>query len=305
MREYSPQAMQGDYKEMTKIKHLIRKNWWTLLWTTVGSMIVGLGIDVFYHHSRLISGGITGVAMILDYSVGWNPSVTNIVLNIPIFIWGWLALGKGHVLISIYGTLVTSLALQIFSGLSLPYESSLTTVILGGAIVGFGGGITFRAGGTAGGTDIIGKIFNKYFSIGIATTQLAFNVMILIIYGFLFNLDLAILTLATSTVATYVNNYINDGLDRRRALYIVTDNAQEMAERIHAELHRGATAIPCEGATLHQPKTMLYVVISRYQLAALKRIIKEVDNKAFFTIHVTTGVYGYGRSFHAVSEIQD
>ncbi|MBQ7145762.1 MAG: YitT family protein [Lachnospiraceae bacterium] len=288
-----------------KIKNLIQKNWWALLWTTIGSLIVGLGIDVFYHHSKLISGGITGVAMILDYALGWNPSLTNIILNIPIFILGWILLGKGHVLISIYGTLVISLSLQLFSGLTLAYDSPLTTVVLGGAIVGFGSGITFRGGGTAGGTDIIGKILNKYFSVGLATTGLAFNVVVLIVFGFMFNLDLAILTLATSTVSSYVNNYINDGIDRRRALYIVTDKANEMALRIHKDLKRGATAIPCEGATLHQPKTMLYVVISRYQLAALKRLIKEVDPQAFFTIHVTTGVYGYGRSFHAVSEIQD
>ena len=288
-----------------KIKDLIKKNWWTLLWTTIGSLIVGLGIDVFYHHSKLISGGVTGVAMILEYTMGWNPSISNIILNIPIFIIGWILLGRGHVLISIYGTIITSLALQIFTGLSLDYSSSLTTVILGGTTVGFGSGIMFRAGGSAGGMDIVGKILNKYYSVGIATTGLAFNVVVLFVYGLMFNLDLAILTLATSTVSSFVNNYINDGIDRRRALYIVTDRADELAQRIHQDLKRGATAIPCEGATLHQPKTMLYVVISRYQLAALKRTIKEVDPKAFFTIHVTTGVYGYGRSFHAVSEIQD
>ncbi|MBO4839305.1 MAG: YitT family protein [Lachnospiraceae bacterium] len=287
-----------------KLKELIQKNWRALLWTTVGSLIIGLGIDVFYQHSQLISGGITGVAMILNYSLGWNTSVINILFNIPLFIWGWIVLGRRHVLISIYGTVIVSLALQLFNGITLPYDSALTTVILGGAITGFGGGIMFRAGGSTGGMDIVGKILNKYFSIGIATTQLAFNVLVLVVYGFLFNLDLAMLTLATSTVSSFVNNYINDGVDRRRALYIVTDRADEMALRIHRELKRGATAIPCEGATLHNPKTMLYVVISRYQLAALKRLIKEVDPEAFFTIHVTTGVYGHGRSFHAVSEIQ-
>ena len=287
-----------------KLKEIVLKNWRTLLWTTVGCMITGLGIDVFYHHSQLISGGVTGIAMILNYSLGWNTSVINILFNIPIFIWGWIVLGRKHVLISIYGTLVISLALQLFSGISLDYESPLTTVILGGTITGFGAGIMFRAGGSSGGTDIVGKILNKYYSIGIATTSLAFNVLILVVYGFLFNLDLAMLTLATATVSSFVNNYINDGIDRRRALYIVTDRADEMALRIHRELKRGATAIPCEGATLHNPKTMLYVVISRYQLAALKRLIKEVDPEAFFTIHVTTGVYGHGRSFHAVSEIQ-
>ena len=289
---------------LMKLMQIIRKNWWTLLWTTIGCLITGLGIDVFYHHSQLISGGITGVAMILNYSLGWNTSVINILFNIPIFIWGWIALGRRHVLISIYGTIMISVALELFSGITLPYESPLTTVVLGGAITGFGGGIMFRAGGSSGGTDIVGKILNKYYSIGIATTSLAFNVLILVVYGFLYNLDLAMLTLATATVSSFVNNYINDGIDRRRALYIVTDKAEEMALRIHSEMKRGATAIPCEGATLHNPKTMLYVVISRYQLAVIKRIIKETDPQAFFTIHVTTGVYGFGRSFHAVSEIQ-
>jgi len=287
------------------MKQFIEKNWRTLVGTTLGCFISALGIDVFYHHSRLISGGITGVAMILNYTLGWNTSVLNIILNIPIFIAGWILLGRKHVLISIYGTAVTSLALQLFSSLSLSYESGLTTVLMGGAICGFGAGIMIRSGGTAGGTDIVGKILNKYFSIGIATTQLSFNVVMLVVYGLMFNLDLAILTLATATVSSYVNNYINDGMDRRRALFIVTEKPEELALRIHEELKRGATALPCEGGTNHMSHKMLYVVISRYQLASLKRLIKLVDPTAFFTIHVTTGVYGKGRSFHAVSEIQD
>ncbi len=290
---------------MEPIKQFIRKNWLTLVGTTVGCFITGLGIDVFYHHSKLISGGVTGIAMILNYTMGWNTSFVNLILNIPIFILGWILLGRKHVLISIYGTVITSLALQLFSGLSLSYDSALTTVVLGGAICGFGSGIMIRSGGTAGGTDIIGKILNKYFSVGIAAAQLSFNVVMLIVYGFMFNLDLAILTLVTSTVSSFVNNYINDGMDRRRALFIVTEKPETMALRIHEELRRGATALPCEGGTNHATHKMLYVVISRYQLAALKRLIKSVDPSAFFTIHVATGVYGKGRSFHAVSQIQD
>ncbi len=290
---------------MKSFKEIVRKNWLTIVGTTVGCLITGLGIDVFYHHSKLISGGITGVAMILNYTLGWNTSLVNLLLNIPIFIAGWILLGRKHVLISIYGTVVTSLALQLFENVSLSYESGLTTVLMGGAICGFGAGVMIRSGGTAGGTDIVGKILNKYFSIGIASTQLSFNVVMLVVYGFMFNLDLAILTLATATVASYVNNYINDGMDRRRALFIVTAKPDELALRIHEELRRGATALPCEGGTNHMHHKMLYVVISRYQLAALKRLIKKVDPEAFFTIHVTTGVYGKGRSFHAVSQIQD
>ncbi len=289
----------------TKIIDLIKKYGGTFLWTTVGCLISGFAIDAFYHHSKLISGGITGVAMILNYQFGWNTSLLNLILNIPIFIAGFLLLGKKHIIFSIYGTAILSLALQLFDGIYIPYESKLTTVILGGVINGFGSGIMIRSGGTSGGTDIIGKILNKYFSVAIGTTQMSFNVAILVIYGFLFDLDLAILTMATAIMSSYINNYINDGIDRRRVLHIVTSKPDELAERIHEELKRGVTSIPCEGGTTHLHHRMLYVVISKFQLAAIKRIIKEVDPGAFFTIHVTTGVYGKGRTFHAVSQIGD
>lgn len=290
---------------MKRIKNLINKYWLTFVCTTLGCLISGFAIDVFYQHSKLISGGVTGVAMILNYQFGWNTSLVNLLLNVPIFIAGFLLLGKKHVIISLYGTLVISLAIQLFDGITLPYSSSLTTILLGGVINGFGSGIMIRSGGTSGGSDIIGKILNKYFSISIGNTQMGFNVVVLCVYGFLFNLDLAVLTMVTAIVATIVNNHINDGLDRRRALYIITDKPQELSHRIYEELKRGATAIPCHGTATQSERTMLYVVISKFQLAALKRIIKETDPGAFFTIHVTTGVYGKGRTFHAVSEIGD
>lgn len=282
---------------------LIKKNWLPFAGTTVGCLIIGFAIAVFYHHSKLISGGITGVAMILNYQFGWNTSLMNLLLNIPIFIAGFILLGKKHIVFSIYGTLMISLALQLFDGISLSYESTLTTVLLGGVLNGFGAGIMIRSGGTSGGTDIIGKILNKYFSIAIGTTQMTFNLVMLIIYGILFDLDLAVLTMAASIVSSTINNYINDGVDRRRVLQIITSKPDEMAERIHSELKRGVTSIPCEGGTTHLHHTMLHVVISKFQLAAIKRIIREVDPGAFFTIHVTTGVYGKGKTFHAVSQI--
>ena len=283
--------------------NLIKRTWLPFAGTTVGCFIIGFAIAGFYHHSRLISGGITGVAMILNYQFGWNTSLMNLLLNIPIFIAGWILLGKKHIVFSIYGTLMISLALQIFDGITIPYESTLTTVLFGGVINGFGSGIMIRSGGTSGGTDIIGKALNKYFSIAIGTTQMSFNLIMLIVYGILFDLDLAVLTMATSIVSSSVNNYINDGVDRRRVLQIVTSRPDELAERIHSELKRGVTSIPCEGGTTHLQHHMLHVVISKFQLAAIKRIIREVDPDAFFTIHVTTGVYGKGRTFHAVTQI--
>ncbi len=284
---------------------ILRQYWLPFVGTTAGCLISGFAIAVFYHHSRLISGGITGVAMILNYQLGWNTSLMNLLLNIPIFIAGFIMLGKKHIIFSIYGTIMISLALQIFDGITIAYESTLTTVLLGGVLNGIGAGIMIRSGGTTGGTDIIGKILNKKFSIAIGTTQMSFNLVMLAIYGIMFDLDLAVLTMATSIMSSSINNYINDGVDRRRVLQIITSKPDEMAQRIHEELKRGATSIPCEGGTTHLHHTMLHVVISKFQLAAVKRIIREVDPGAFFTIQMTTGVYGKGKTFHAVSQIGD
>ena len=284
---------------------ILRQYWLPFVGTTVGCLISGFAIAVFYHHSKLISGGITGIAMILNYQLGWNTSLMNLLLNIPIFIAGFIMLGKKHIIFSIYGTIMISLALQIFDGITIAYESTLTTVLLGGVLNGIGAGIMIRSGGTTGGTDIIGKILNKKFSIAIGTTQMSFNLVMLAIYGILFDLDLAVLTMATSIMSSSINNYINDGVDRRRVLQIITSKPDEMAQRIHEELKRGATSIPCEGGTTHLHHTMLHVVISKFQLAAIKRIIREVDPGAFFTIQMTTGVYGKGKTFHAVSQIGD
>ena len=284
---------------------ILRQYWLPFVGTTTGCLISGFAIAVFYHHSRLISGGITGVAMILNYQLGWNTSLMNLLLNIPIFIAGFIMLGKKHIIFSIYGTIMISLALQIFDGITIAYESTLTTVLLGGVLNGIGAGIMIRSGGTTGGTDIIGKILNKKFSIAIGTTQMSFNLVMLAVYGIMFDLDLAVLTMATSIMSSSINNYINDGVDRRRVLQIITSKPDEMAQRIHEELKRGATSIPCEGGTTHLHHTMLHVVISKFQLAAVKRIIREVDPGAFFTIQMTTGVYGKGKTFHAVSQIGD
>ena len=126
---------------------ILRQYWPPFVGTTAGCLISGFAIAVFYHHSKLISGGITGVAMILNYQLGWNTSLMNLLLNIPIFIAGFIMLGKKHIIFSIYGTIMISLALQIFDGITIAYESTLTTVLLGGVLNGIGAGIMIRSGG--------------------------------------------------------------------------------------------------------------------------------------------------------------
>lgn len=275
----------------------------TLAGTALGCLLCGFSINAFYIPGKLISGGMSGVALLLNYQFGFSAAAANFLLTVPLMILAWIFLGKKLFLYNLYGTALFSLAIQLFSGLRLPYETQLPTVILGGVIYGVGLGLIYRSGGIAGGADIIGRLLNKYFSVSMATTGLVINTLVLCAFMFISGLDLAVLTLATVFIASQANRYVNDGIDRRRAVLIITEKETELAAAIFAKVGRGVTAFDARGAYTHQSLSVLYCVVSPWQIARLKRTVRSVDPNAFFTITETVGVYGRGQGFHKITDI--
>ncbi len=288
-------------KSITKenVLHTLR----TLLMMFVGSCIYSLGVDLFYRPAQLLSGGITGLALLLNYTFNLNSSVLIIVLNLPLFLLGWFFVSKRFVIFSLIGMGMLSGTLEMFSSLSLPFTSPLTSVVLGGVLVGTGLGIVLRTGYTMGGTDIIGKVLHRFFSVNMAVTDLAINACILIFAAFFKGIDQAVLTVCAMYIATQVTSYCIDGIDHRRALFIVTNKQEELSTALMKQLGRGVTVLETQGAFTHQHNSMLYCVIPKQQLSSLKRIIRSVDDHAFFTIIPVTGVYGHGRGFVPMEKI--
>lgn len=274
-----------------------------LLCTALGSLLCGFSMNAFYIPGKLINSGLAGVALLLNYQFGWPPGITNFALTIPLMILAWIFLGKKLFLYNLYGTFVFSIAMDIFSGIHIPFDSALPTVVLGGLIYGVGLGTIYRNGGIAGGVDIISRILNKYFDISMATTGLIFNTLVLTVFMFIKGLDLTVLTLITAFISSKANEYVLNGLDRRRAVFIITEKKDELSQVILSQIGRGITILPGEGAYTHQKHSVLYCVVSPWQIGRLKRIIRSIDPSAFFTITETVGVYGRGHGFHKISEI--
>ena len=285
-----------DDEKREKARELFRTLWQLVL----GCLIYAVSISVFYTPAKLLGGGVTGVAQILNDQLGASVSLMVILINIPLFILALLLVDREFTVLSLVGMLLLSLCLQLTSGLSLPFESKLTSVAVGGVLNGFGLGLIYRSEASAGGTDIIAKIIQRYYSGNMAYTGMAINVVVVGVSAYIYGIDQAVLTICAMYISSKVNSYLIDGIDHRRAVAIITKQPDVMADAIFRGVNRGATVLKGYGAYTHEEHDMLYCVITRRELAKLKRVIKLTDPEAFFTITRLTGVYGNGVSFHSV-----
>ncbi|MBQ7057737.1 MAG: YitT family protein [Firmicutes bacterium] len=284
-------------------KEFFRDNGKTLGELALGSAIYSLGMNLFYTPAKLLAGGVTGFAQILHYQFGWSIALMVILINIPMFLVGLWLINKKFILYSAIGMGIYTLFIQLFSGLSLPFSSPLTSVVVGGVLLGLGVGLIYRSGASVGGTDIIAKILNKYFSVNMATAGLAINAVIVFASAFIFGLDQAVLTICAMFISAKVNSFVIDGIDHRRAILIITDKKEELSKALMERLNRGVTIIDAQGAYTGQEHWLMYIVINKHQLGVLKSVIKRVDPKAFFTIITVNGVYGHGSSFFSMKQI--
>ena len=270
-----------------------------ILYIMIGTLLMAISTNAVLIPNHLLSGGVNGIANFLYFLFGWKISVMIIVLNIPLFILAFFFLKRHFIIFSLFGMLMLSFWLQVTSKLVIETESILSVIVLGGCLTGLGSGIIFRGDGSTGGSDIISKIINNYFSLSMSTVGMIINAGIIICSVFFFGIDLSILTLATMFISSRVTHFVVDGLNYKRTLFIITDmeHHELIAENIMKEIHRGVTLIPAEGAYTHTNKYILYTTIGMREVAKVRHIVYAVDKNAFMTVTQTAQVIGRGRSF--------
>ena len=267
-----------------------------------GGFLCAVSLNIFYIPGQLLSGGATGIALLLHYQFGWSTSLMVLLINIPLFLLSWKFTSHDFFYYSLIGTVVFSVMVEATQAMRLTFDSRLTTVMLGGILNGLGMGIAFRAGASFGGSDIISKILHKYFSFSMAAAGLVVNTVIIAFSVLIFSLDQAVLTLAAMFVSSKVTSYVIEGMNYKRAVFIITGKESEMSAAILAKIQRGVTVLDARGAYTGAPKSMLYCVISKRQVAPLRQIVKNTDPQAFVTVAEASQVYGYGSGFYRIGE---
>ena len=277
-----------------------RKNIWKTtqdyLLVLLGALIQALAMRLFLIPALLTSGGVSGVAQILNYLYDLPVGVISFIGNLPLFLIGWRYLGGKRFAIRTLAALgFFSLFTDILT-LFVP-SSGLTTdlfldTIYGGVLLGIGLGVVYRARGTSGGTDILCRMMNHYLGIPISTAFLIADGFVVAASGYFFGWDHALYGLVVIYVSGITAQMISEGSAIFRSAMIITNEANIIAEKIHTILGRGATILPGTGAYTGQPRTVLYCVVTRSEVNLLKSLVIESDPLAFMVIgqaHETLG----------------
>ncbi|MBR0061045.1 MAG: YitT family protein [Selenomonadaceae bacterium] len=261
-----------------------------------GCFIAAASINIFVVPSSLLTGGVTGIAIIFYFLTGLPIGLQTLAYNVPLLIASYKLLGKKYTLDVVIGTVLFSFALDATKFLNgiLTVDEMMLASIYGGIFNGIGYGIVFRMNGSTGGFDILGAIFKKYYSMEIGSVIFGFNCLIVVVAGALFNVNSAMFTLICMYVTSQMTNKVIDGFNQRKAILIISDKAKDIADGIIADIGRGVTFLNGEGAYTGDPKKIVMVVVSMTQIAKIKIVVNTVDSNAFMLILAASEVQGRG-----------
>jgi len=258
----------------------------------VGSALCAVAINGILIPRHFLSGGFTGLALILHYILPSLPlGGIYFLLNMPNYAFGWKYVGRRFFVYSVAGMFIFSAAIQGIH-VALPVYDQLLSAILAGIIVGIGSGIILKSLGSAGGTDILSVILVKRFSIRLGTTILAFNSIILGAAALLFSLEKALYTLIYLYISSYMVNLVVTGLSQRKAVFVISPQWKGISQRIMEDIQRGVTIIEGQGAFSGQEQHILYTVITFRELPRLKSLVRSLDPNAFMVVSETLEVMG-------------
>lgn len=256
----------------------------------IGAACIASGFNLFLVPHHLLSGGVSGLAMLTGYFTPFNINTMYLAYNVPILIAGWFLLGRRYIGLSILSVIAVTLMMGLIPEKTVATDTLLSAAF-GGVLVGFGSGISFRVGGSSGGFDIIGSILTRFRDYPIGQIMVAMNGLVILAMGYLEgDWNLALASMVSIFIAGKVLDfvYINH---LKVTLYIITDHTEAMLEQL-LKLPRGVTLMKTQGAFSHKEKDMLMTVTTRYELIELKEIIRETDPSAFVNIVETVGVMG-------------
>lgn len=257
----------------------------------VSSILIGIAFNMFLIPHRVLSGGITGVAMIIGILTPFvNTGIMIFLLNVPILVIGYIYLGKKFIAYSVLSVVVISVSMQFIPVQPISVEPILSA-IFGGVIVGIGTGLIFRFSGSTGGFDVIGLLLTRKKDIPVGSFIFVLNAIIVFFSGFIFSWDLALLTMASIFATGKVIDSIYTS-NVKLTLMIITTKGEDLKKELLTNLYRGITVLEGEGAYRKEKRELLYTVIARYELADVKSIIKEIDSNAFVNITESIGVVG-------------
>lgn len=280
-----------------KKQELIRE----YLYIILGTTLLAIAINVFFARQGLVTGGVTGLAIIVqELTKGvWDGGIplwiTNIAINIPLFLIAISLKGKMFGTKTLFSTLYLSLSLYLTQGIVSLTQDFLLSSIFGGVLGGIGIGLVFAGFATTGGTDLAASILHLYFAhVSVGTLMFIIDAVIIGIGFFVFGPEKTMYAIIAVYITAKMMDGILEGIHFSKAAFIISENSTAIATALMNTLDRGVTALSGRGMYTQQSKDVLLCVVSKKQIAKLKDIVKEVDENAFVIVADVREVVGEG-----------
>ncbi len=254
-------------------------------------------ISLFYAPNDMVTGGFSGIAIIIEkVTSGLIPIwLTNVVLNVPLFLVGFKIIGKKFLMKTLFATLFFSVALY-FLDFVPRFETDLTlAAVFGGTLSGIGLGLVFKSKATTGGTDLLASLLNKFLKhVSVSKILFAIDSCIIVLGFFVFGPTKAMYAIIAVFVATKVIDFVLEGLSFAKAVFVISAKTPEISKFILADLNRGVTSLSGKGMYTNTEKDVLLCVVSSKEVFNLKEFIKNIDESAFVIVADVREVLGEG-----------
>ena len=274
------------------IHHRRRKFFFKYLFLFLGSILAAVGLEIFLIPNNIIDGGVVGISIILSYLTKIPLGVFILCLNVPFLILGYKHIGKTFVISTLFAIISLSVWVTVLHPIPGLTEDLLLASVFGGIILGVGVGLIIRYGGSLDGTEIIAIILDKRTGFSVGEIVMFFNIFILSGAGLVFGWNKAMYSLIAYFIAFKMIDVTIEGLEETKAAVIVSEKSEIIAEKVMARLGRGVTLLSGKGGYTGEDKMVLYLVVTRLEIAKLKVIIDEIDENAFVTISEVHEVMG-------------
>lgn len=275
-----------------------------IIFLTIAGIINAFGVTVFIAPVNLYDSGISGTSILLSQLTPeyLSLSVFLLLLNVPLFLYGYRRQGSVFTFYAIYAVSIYSFSAWLITDV-LPVDVSVASplagqdlllcAVFGGIISGIGSGMAVRFGGAMDGMEVLAVIYAKKLGITVGTFMMIYNLALYIVCGFI--LDswiLPLYSIVTYAAALKTVDFVIEGIDRAKAALIVTEQREKVCAALSSEFECGITVTDAKGYYSNSDKTIVYVVVNRFQIGKIKKIVHENDPGAFISITEIADVFG-------------
>jgi len=260
-----------------------------------GALLMALSVDIFLDPNNVVPGGFTALAIFANRLWGWQIGLTLLVLNLPFIVWGVRVLGVSFGPKTILAATLGALLIDALRPhVPVVRGEPLLYTLYGGLLYGLGMGLVFRANATSGGTETPAKLLEHYYGIRMSTSLLAMDVVILVLAGYFFGLAPALYALIAAWVMARVIDAVEAGFNASDTAFIITGEIERVRAAILHDLGRGATLLRGQGGFTGSERLVLFTVVNRREVSALRDIVRQADPDAFMVISPSNEVLGEG-----------